>query len=73
VEAALEAVWWWLAVSTMSREVDASWTSRELLEAAGRPDLRPLARDLDRMAYGPTRPSPGDVRQLVSGLEVGLA
>lgn len=72
VQAALEAVWWWLAVSTTSREVDASWTSRELLAAAGRRDLSPLARELDRMAYGPERPSRNDVRQLVRSLEARL-
>jgi len=73
IEAALEAVWWWLAGSLLDREIDPSWTSRELLEAAGRRDLRPHAGTLDRLTYGPGRPVAGEVRALVHGLEGRLA
>jgi hypothetical protein len=66
---ALEAVWWWLAASVSRGPVDPSWTSRELLVRAGRPDLGPWAAALDRMAYGPGRPAAGDVRDLVDALE----
>jgi hypothetical protein len=49
--------------------VDPSWTSRELLVRAGRPDLGPWAAALDRMTYGPRRPAAGDLRELVDALE----
>jgi hypothetical protein len=73
MDAALEAVWWWFACSLTERAVDPAWTSRELLEAAERGDLRPQAATLDRMIYGPTRPGPHEVRHLVRRLEAALS
>jgi len=73
VEAALEAVWWWLAVSLLARSVDPAWTSRELLAAANRRELSPLAATLDRMVYGPTRPNVPEIHGLVSRVEAALA
>jgi hypothetical protein len=69
VDAALEAVWWWLASSVADREIQASATSRELLERTGRRDLAPHTRALDRMMYGPVRPSTLDIRRFVGRLE----
>ncbi len=73
VEPALEAVWWWLARSLLAQTVDPAWTSRELLVAAGRHELSPLAATLDRMTYGSTRPSVPDVYGLLRRLEAALA
>ena len=69
---ALEAAWWWLAASVSRGPVDASWTSRELLVRAGRPDLGRWAAVLDRMTYGPQRPEAEDVRGLVDALEAAV-
>ena len=69
---ALEAVWWWLAASVSPGPVDPSWTSRELLIRAGRPDLGRWAAALDRMTYGPLPPGHDDVRGLVSALEAAV-
>jgi hypothetical protein len=69
---ALEAAWWWLAASVTRGPVDPSWTSRELLARAGRPDLGPWAAVLDRMTYGPERARAEDVRGLVDALEAAV-
>lgn len=69
---ALEAAWWWLAASVSRGPVDPSWTSRELLVRAGRPDLGRWAAVLDRMTYGPRRPGAEDVRSLVDALEAAV-
>jgi hypothetical protein len=69
---ALEAAWWWLAASVSRGPVDPSWTSRELLVRAGRPDLARWAASLDRMTYGPQRPALDDVRRLVHSLEAAV-
>jgi hypothetical protein len=66
---ALEAAWWWLAASISRGPVDPSWTSGELLARAGRADLRSWASRLDRKTYGPLRPAPDDLRDVVEGLE----
>ena len=50
--AALQALWWWWACRLQAREVDPSWTTRELLQAVGRDDLRALGRAFDVLAYG---------------------
>ncbi len=50
--AALKALWWWWACRLQAREVDPSWTTRELLRAVGRNDLRALGRAFDVLAYG---------------------
>ena len=70
---ALEAVWWWLASSILGAAVDPSWTNRELLSRAGRPDLSSHARQLDRMRYGTTLPSVEEVKRFVATLESELA
>jgi hypothetical protein len=69
---ALEAAWWWLAASVSRGPVDPSWTSRELLVRAGRPELGPWAAALDRMTYGPRRPAAEDVRGLVDALDAAV-
>lgn len=61
---ALQALWWWWANAIEARGVDPSWTTRELLTAAGRFDLRPLGRAFDRLAYGTDRLEVGQVRDL---------
>lgn len=69
VAAACEALWWWLARALVRDGVESSWTSRELLARAGRSDLAPPVRRLDRMIYGPAAPAVDDVRRLWSELE----
>jgi len=73
VAPALEALWWWLARSLSGAEASSSWTSRELLASAERPDLLPLTAVLDRMIYGSTPPVPDDVRRLLVRLDEALA
>jgi hypothetical protein len=69
VAGALEAVWWWLARAVAGDEADPSWTGRELVRRARRPELRnPVAR-LDAMTYGPGRPAPAAVRELAAALD----
>ena len=70
--AACEALWWWLARSLLADPVEASWTSRELLVHAGRRDLTPGVRHLDRLIYGAVPPSPDDVRGLWGELREAL-
>ncbi len=63
VAGALEALWWWLAASLApGSPVDASWTTRELLTRARRPELLGLSAALDVLMYGRTVPTPGDLR-----------
>ncbi len=62
--AALEAMWWSLATRLVGRDADPAWTSRELVERAGRRDLLPSVRRLDRMVWGSELPVIEDVRQL---------
>jgi hypothetical protein len=64
IPGALEALWWWIASRLVTTDVDPAWTNRELMLVAGRPDLMPQARDLDRMMYGAHLPQTGDVRRL---------
>jgi hypothetical protein len=73
VDGALEALWWWFARSVLERAIDPSWTSRELLIQAGRPDLQRQAVLLDRMLYGPVRPRAADILRLARTLEGALA
>jgi ABC-type amino acid transport system permease subunit len=72
IEGALEALWWWFATS-IAREVDPSWTSRELLLAARRSDLATAAIELDRAIYGSHRPAAPEVSGLASRLEESIA
>ncbi len=77
--AALEALWWWLARVLESglagagtaapADVERSWTSRELISRAGRPDLRPLVGRLDRLIYGPDVPTAGALRRMFGDLK----
>ncbi len=72
VPAALEALWWWFARSLSGAAAESSWTSRELLAHASRPELAPLAAALDRLLYGETRPSVEDVRRLADRVQAEL-
>lgn len=72
VAAACQALWWWLARSLSRAPVEASWTSRELLCHAGRGDLTPGVRVLDRLIYGAAEPGPDDVRRLWGELREAL-
>jgi hypothetical protein len=69
---ALEAAWWWLARSLAGLEAEPDWTSRDLIARGRRPDLSRLIRRLDAFTYGPLRPEPEDVRELVARLEAAL-
>lgn len=73
VRGALKALWWWLARSLCGPDADPSWTSRELLDRARRPDLRSFAAAFDRLAYGRHAPRVPDVRDLVGRLRSALA
>ena len=71
---ALEAVWWWFAASLdLDGAIDTSWTTRELLRRAGRPELSRAATSLDVLMYGRRVPSPADVVSCVGRLEEILA
>lgn len=71
--AALESAWWWVASSLAGARVDPAWTSRELLTAAGRPDLAPAVRGLDALIYGARRPERAAVERVVGRLAEELA
>lgn len=66
---ALSALWWWLARILAGEGADPSWTGRELLERAGRPELLPQVRRLEAFTYGRRRPEPSDLRRLVAEIE----
>ncbi len=68
VTAAIEALWWWLAGRLVGQRAEPSWTSRELVQRAGRRDLLRDVRRLDRMMYGAGQPSTGDVGRLWNDL-----
>lgn len=70
---AVEAAWWWVAASVAGGPPDPAWTTRELVGRAGRRDLVPAVRDLDRLAYGPAAIRPDEVRRLARTLEAVLA
>jgi hypothetical protein len=72
VAAALDALWWWLAVSVAREPVDPSWTTRELLARAGRTDLGGFSAALDRLAYAAARPAAADVRAFAERLQAAL-
>jgi len=69
---AVEALWWWLATFLLPVEVQPSWTSRELVTRAGRPDLAPQVRRLDRLIYGAGSPTAEAVRRLHRELREAL-
>ena len=72
VKGSLEATWWWIARSIADERAETSWSSRELLDRAGRRDLGDALAKLDRMRFGALLPSVGDVGDLVSQLEARL-
>jgi hypothetical protein len=74
VAGALEALWWWLAASLLPEAaVDSSWTTRELLMKARRPELLGLGAMLDVLMYGRRAASAGDVTACLARLEERLA
>jgi len=71
---ALEALWWWLACALIGAgAAERSWTSRELVARAGRPEVAGPARELDRWLYGPRRPQVPEIRELLARLDRVLA
>ncbi|MEM1176726.1 MAG: hypothetical protein AAGM22_00150 [Acidobacteriota bacterium] len=72
-DAALDALWWWLAERLDIKDADASWTTPELARRAGRRDLLPLVRRWDRLVYGGGAVSVEPVRALWRGFEEALA
>lgn len=73
VEGALEALWWWLAASLIADEpIDESWTTRELLVRARRPELARAGFVLDGLMYGRTSPSRADVGACLARFEEKL-
>lgn len=73
VAGALEALWWWLATSlTVDEAIDESWTTRELLVRARRPELLRAGFGLDALMYGRTSPSPADVGACLARFEERL-
>jgi hypothetical protein len=74
ITGALEALWWWLAASlTLGVPVDPSWTTRELLVNARRPELIGTSAALDGLMYGRGVPSSADVRTCLARFEERLA
>lgn len=69
---ALEALWWWLALSLAGSGADPSWTGRELLRATGRRDLAEPVRRLEALAYGGRPVEADQVRALTGELEAKL-
>jgi hypothetical protein len=72
VEAALEALWWWLAECLGDRDADPSWTTRELVSRHDRRDLAAPVRLFDRLVYGAAEPRIEEVRALYQQLRQRL-
>ncbi len=70
---AIEALWWWFARSIAGSKVEASWTTRELIQSAGRIDLQNFVGPLDKMAYGTARPDSDEVHRLRTRIEESLS
>jgi hypothetical protein len=67
---ALEALWWWVAASlSLDEGVEPSWTTRELLARAGRPELAPAASSLDVLMYGRAPANAAEIRACRTRLE----
>lgn len=49
---ALEALWWWAATRLDPRGLSPAWTTDQLVARAGRAELEPPMRELDRLRYG---------------------
>ena len=74
IAGALEALWWWLASSLpLEAAIGASWTTRELLFRARRPELYRAGAVLDALMYGRRRPSREDVADCLARFEERLA
>ncbi len=74
VAGALEALWWWLAASlTVDEAIDESWTTRELLVRARRPELLRPGAALDTLMYGRRSPSAQDVGACLARFEEKLS
>lgn len=65
---ALEASWWWFARLALGRDPAAGMTTREVLRASHRTDLRAVGRDLDRLRFSPVSPDRVEVRTLLDHL-----
>ena len=73
VAGALEALWWWLAASvTLNAAIDESWTTRELLVRARRPELLRAGSGLDALMYGRSSPSAADVGACLARFEAEI-
>jgi hypothetical protein len=74
IAGALQALWWFLATSLgMDSPIDPSWTTRELLQRAGRAELLRLAPLLDALRYGRRTASRKDVADGLQRVEEALA
>lgn len=72
VHGALEALWWWLAQKLGSSRADGTFTTRELVLAAGRRDLLRAVGPLDRLLYADVVAAEGDVRRVHQGIRAAL-
>lgn len=72
VHAALEALWWWLAHKLGSSRADGTFTTRELVLAAGRRDLLRAVGPLDRLLYADVVAAEGDVRRVHQTIRAAL-
>jgi hypothetical protein len=70
---ALEALWWWWARTLTGSAALPSWTTRELLLEARRPDLAREGHLLDRLLYAGGAPETSDVRRLAARLREAAA
>lgn len=68
LDAAMQALWMWAGLRLAGPELDAAWTSSELLAHAGRRDLRAVFGRLDAWRYGPQRPESGRLERLAAEL-----
>lgn len=68
IRPALEALWWWLAGRLAALQAERSWTTRELVQRAGRQDLLRAVVPLDRFLYAAGEPGAGEVRGLFESL-----
>lgn len=68
LEGALEASWWWFARLALRRDPATGMTTRDVLRASQRTDLRAVGRDLDRLRFSPVSPDRVEVRTLLDHL-----
>ena len=72
VKRALASVWWWFAETALGSRPEPMMTTNDVLVRSKRTDLRPRARDLDRLRFSSTMPSAADVRGLIASFETSL-